>query len=92
MATQMAMTQQFFTELPAGNPHDAQSWFTLHELGHEPPSDAVPPDELPSPQELPPEEPTAGPLMSPPDPEEEFAGPDALLTAGLAVFSVGGYP
>ena len=85
MATQMAMTQQFLTELPAGKPHEAQSPFVLHELGHEPPSpDApgVPPDELPSPHALPPEEPGAGPVISPPAPAE-FAAPDALFAAAV---------
>lgn len=91
MATQMAMTQQFLTALPAGNPQGAQSVFVLQELGHTPPSDPVPPDELPSPNELPPEEPTAALLVSPPGPEDEFEGPDALFVAAvLAAFSLGG--
>jgi hypothetical protein len=63
----MAMTQQFWTELPGGSPHDAQSAFALQELGHDPASHVFPLDALPPPslQDVLPEEAPLELLMSP---------------------------
>ena len=74
----MAMTQQFWTELPGGSPHDAQSAAVLQELGHDPASHAFALDALPPPslQDVPPEE----------APLELFISPDPCELCELDVF------
>jgi hypothetical protein len=87
---QMPMTQQFLALLPAGRPQGTQSESALHELGHEPPPGALPPDELPvDAGGVPEEEPPVELLMSPPEPDEELPEPDALPFA-VALPSSGG--